>query len=152
MYFKRFVLFLLLLSGILTLTACGAVEDTPGEASSAVISLEPEPIPEPEPEPEIRPDYILYPAFSEQVFFKDHYLFTMTNDKANSVDFRFELRDNSGTVLYTSERVKPGDSVQWDTRERWKDGRHRLVIVSTPIDADGTEGNALTQGIAVTVQ
>ena len=137
---------LVILAMLLVLCACSgtpAAEESTAAAQSAPVS-------EAEPEPETI--LIQYPGFVDQFFNGEDHVLLLPNSKDNQVSFRFELKDRKGDVLFTSEDVAPGQESGWDVSGHWKQNEHELTITSTPVYADGSLGNPVSQTITVTVE
>lgn len=139
---------LLALCLLLSLCACSGPAAAPGGAES--VSAQASVSAQPEPEPE--PSYIQYPGFVDQYFDSENHVLILGNSEENQVDFLFELSNYDGKQLFKSEAVKPGEETGWDVTQAWKHKKHKLTITATPVNADGSLGNPVSQTITVTVE
>ena len=148
MWKRRGMPLALALCMLLCLCACTDTrEPEPGDASAGTAQSS---VVETPPEPE--PFLIQYPGFVDQYFDWEDHVLILPNSAENQVDFLFELTDRKGTVLFQSDPVKPGEESGWDVSEHWKQNEHELTITATPVNADGSLGNPVSQTITVTVE
>lgn len=148
MWKRRGMPLALALCMLLCLCACADTrEPEPGDASAGTAQSS---VAETPPEPE--PFLIQYPGFVDQYFDWEDHVLILPNSAENQVDFLFELTDRKGTVLFQSDPVKPGEESGWDVSEHWKQNEHELTITATPVNADGSLGNPVSQTITVTVE
>ncbi len=98
--------------------------------------------------PEMRePEYCTWPGFLDKTVTEEDHVLTLSNDEDNTVTLSFVVtEEETGAVLYESETVAPGESVQWDIYEAYTTGSHTVTITTT---AD--TGNRLAQQILLTL-
>ncbi|MCD8085980.1 MAG: hypothetical protein LUF28_06605 [Clostridiales bacterium] len=99
-------------------------------------------------EPEVvEAEYCAWPGFLDRTVTEDDHTLPLANDGDNTVTLSFVITEtDTGTVLYESGPVAPGETVLWDIYEAYTAGSHTVTITTT-----AETGNRLEQQIALTL-
>lgn len=89
---------------------------------------------------------ITFPGFSKNVIkYGSTKKMSLQNPKSNKVDFVYSISYNGETV-YTSEKIKPGETIKWNLHECFKEkGRYSVEITITPYSLQGEVKNGILQ-------
>lgn len=139
---RKLVLLLTALLLAVFLIGCGSGSGSHGDASASVSD---EAIAASE-------ERLTYPGFTDRILDWDNRTLTLPNDEKNTADLIFTITDSSGNVLYTSDRVAPGEHVEWDAvSSGLSSGQRKITITMAAIAADGRERNTASQTITVRI-
>ncbi|MCD7917107.1 MAG: hypothetical protein LUF84_01395 [Clostridiales bacterium] len=99
-------------------------------------------------EPEVvEAEYCVWPGFLDRTVTEDDHTLPLANDGDNTVTLSFVIMEaDTGTVLYESGPVAPGETALWDIYEAYTAGSHTITITTT-----AETGNRLEQQIVLTL-
>ncbi|MCD8160215.1 MAG: hypothetical protein LUE61_03360 [Clostridiales bacterium] len=128
--------------GDLAAEASGSVSADAGTEADAVASgsegTEPE---------VVEAEYCVWPGFLDRTVTEDDHTLPLANDGDNTVTLSFVITEaDTGTVLYESGPVAPGETALWDIYEVYTVGSHTVTITTT-----AETGNRLEQQIVLTL-
>lgn len=137
-------LFLLLTALMLSvfLIGCGSGAGSQGDGSTSL----------PGEAVSAREERLTYPGFTSRVLDWDNRTLTLPNDEKNTADLIFTITDSDGNVLYTSERVAPGEHEEWDAvSSGLSSGKQKITITMAAVVGEGEALNTASQTITVKI-
>ena len=133
-------------SGDLAAEASGSVSAETGSEVGADVDAEASGSEGTEPEV-VEAEYCAWPGFLDRTVTEDDHTLPLANDGDNTVTLSFVITEtDTGTVLYESGSVAPGETALWDIYEAYTAGSHTVTITTT-----AETGNRLEQQIVLTL-